>query len=371
MNSNAGEPPPPPHVFPDVLSPTTTTPSTEQHSGNELILMTKQEKAHQKYISRDEKPARLLVPLYRLPDRISSIAEGRKIRAEDIEDGSLKKFSEHVPTFRDLLFYGLANVHQVFVTKSNGIIRSACVINCEAPGEVGPIFFRENTPLPQIEEAVATCLYALRDNGHKYAVTSEYLPLEVHKISTSIEAVRGLSPRQRDWESPWADIYFPLTDRMPLSRREVEVAGHLLEVRTPRPSERLDIIENIAKEWGRGWASEMEAALSHDPYTAVVAISKNRARGEKFHLYAFIAYNVTAPGFASTTAIDRSVQGVGMKLVDALFQRALDELAYRGHRFAILGGISRRIALLRASPDCFTIPGSYPGVFQGEVPVLG
>lgn len=320
-------------------------------------------------IAAGEEPWRWLVPLYRLAPRPGRPC-GRRLSLEDISDGSLRKFVRATPRFADLLSLGFLHAYDVFVAKRGNTIVAACTVNGAGEGEVGEFAFLADCTDEVISEASTAALFALRDQGHKYAVVSRHLSASLQSIATKIADGQSLSPKTRDIQSPWADIFFPLINRKTKFTDMITVADACIRIRPARPSEHIDVVQSIARDWGRGWASEMEAALVRSPSTAIIAVPASQESGARFNLHAFMAYNVTAPGFTSTTAIAPSMQGVSLELAGALFDRVLDELASRGHRFAILGGVSRRAALLRASRNSFAIPGSYPGVFHGKDPVL-
>jgi hypothetical protein len=56
----------------------------------------------------------------------------------------------------------------------------------------------------------------------------------------------------------------------------------------------------------------------------------------------------------------------GFVIAAILLDRCLRELYLDGFRYAILGGVSRRRAVLRGLTNAWAIPGSYPARFPSE-----
>nr|QFF92379.1 GNAT family N-acetyltransferase [Rathayibacter sp. FH 236] len=284
----------------------------------------------------------------------------------DLDDDGIIALMEQDLRFRSQLLVAMSRQPaRVGVARGSDGIYAVCFYDRGARGEIGPVVLMGNQSSTVQEALVAATLGLMRRDGYRYAHFRGQLPLNdaMRSATFVIPAVLPTTPRSRDIVLPWGDIYFPVRGMTDVSDRLVIVDNRRIEVRRPRASEKAFIIDYISNRWGRGWGSEMEVAFHNQPFSCLVAVTVGSREPIEDWLMGFMSYHSTAPGFTASTAIDPRVKGSGLGLADALFSRALAEIAADGFDYAILGGVSRRTALLRASVNSFTIPGSYPGVF--------
>lgn len=253
------------------------------------------------------------------------------------------------------------------VLDHDGVIMGVCVYDSIGRAHLGPLFVSPALSRSTIEGLVRSTMLYMHHVGYRYAIAAPDVAQAAGCDGVVLSDKQNASIRERDTSDAWADIFIPL-DRSPnVADRIVTVDDKPVLVRRPKPSERLTMIRFVEENWGHGWASEVDVAMSARPFSCIVAVRPGIRGDARDWLVGFMTYNVTAPGFTSSTGIVPDVRGRGVGLARSLFQRTLSELTMDGFTFAILGGVSRRIALLRESPGAFTVPGSYPGVFaHGE-----
>jgi ribosomal protein S18 acetylase RimI-like enzyme len=129
---------------------------------------------------------------------------------------------------------------------------------------------------------------------------------------------------------------------------------HDLTVRRAFAAEKHLVINFVAGEFSRGWASECEIAFARRPPACFVAISADNICG-------FACYDATARGFFGPIGVkkEQRQRGVG----SALLLAALHDMRAKGYGYAIIGA-TNDIEFYRAV-GAIEIPDSVPGYYSG------
>lgn len=243
-------------------------------------------------------------------------------------------------------------------------------VNVLGAGTVGPVRLASPADEELGRELLAAALWRLRWRGYAYGM-----------VAGEDRHHAGPDVREAMWEIPdsdgdkrigrrdvpeleWADIFVDLRSHpAPKPVVELELDGYPVQVRRPEASEQLLIVDWVAKEFGRGWAAEMQRAFAHDPISAVVVARRGYSDNPQECLLGFIAYNTARFGMLSSIALAGDARGRNAHIAMELLNLCLAEARQFGMDYAVLGGVSRRLGALRVLGSAWTIPGSCPGIF--------
>ena len=128
-------------------------------------------------------------------------------------------------------------------------------------------------------------------------------------------------------------------------------------IRKPIGPEKHGIIAWVADQFGAGWASETDVALSNKPTTCFVAAKDAKIVG-------FACYDATALGFFGPIGVAKSHRrkGTGTALMNA----CLLDMKLKGYGYAIVGAIKDKNYYKKAV-GAIEIPDSAPGIYHSQI----
>ena len=126
-------------------------------------------------------------------------------------------------------------------------------------------------------------------------------------------------------------------------------------VRRALAPEKRFLADWVAREFGAGWASELEVAFARLPLACLVA-----HRGQE--VLGFACYDAVARGFFGPTGVAAAARGQGIG--KALLLATLQAMSSEGYAYAIIGGAGPVEFYVR-SVGAIPIPGSDPGIYRG------
>jgi len=151
-----------------------------------------------------------------------------------------------------------------------------------------------------------------------------------------------------------ADLLVRLYD-LPHFDAEEKVAAAGITVRRAIPPERELILDWIAAQFSRGWASEAAVALSSLPVTCWVAVKDGELLG-------FACHDATAKSFFGPTGVSEDARGQGIG--EALLIATLKGMREAGYAYAVIGDPGP-VAFYQKRLDAVEIPKSKPGIYSG------
>ncbi len=130
-----------------------------------------------------------------------------------------------------------------------------------------------------------------------------------------------------------------------------------IRIRKPIGLEKHGIIAWVSDNFGAGWASETDVALSNKPVTCFVAVKDANIIG-------FACYDATALGFFGPIGVAKShrKKGTGTALMTA----CLLDMKLKGYGYAIVGAV-RDTNYYRNAVGAIEIPDSSPGIYHSQI----
>jgi GNAT superfamily N-acetyltransferase len=150
-----------------------------------------------------------------------------------------------------------------------------------------------------------------------------------------------------------ADILVKLYALPPLDLRSVQAAG--VTVRRALAPERHVVVEWVADQFERTWASEVEVAMGHQPPSCHVAV-------EGGSLVGFACFDATARGLFGPTGVSDTARGRGIGA--ALLLASLHAMREQGYAYAVIGAAGP-IRFYQHLVGGLVIPDSWPGLYEG------
>lgn len=259
------------------------------------------------------------------------------------------------------------------IAERAGRVVGCCCYDVRSRSSAGPMLLRPGADASVRSALLRFTLRTMARAGYGYAVAPVSLPGDGDRVLREAAVAipdpnQAQRPTERDIpDLPFADLYMPL-DGMALEQdrepSELRIGTETIQIRRAEPREYLAIVEWIRAEFGRGWASEMSYAFRATPPGCLIAVRKSRTEKLSHRLAGGMSYSTSAPGFTASTVVHPALRGHGIELADELVLATLRALRSDGFDYAIFGGVSRRIALLRAYCQAWTIRGSCPGIFR-------
>src|SRR3954452_21054558 len=128
-----------------------------------------------------------------------------------------------------------------------------------------------------------------------------------------------------------------------------------ISVRRAFAAESRLVCEWVMARFGKGWASECEAAFARMPVACFVAMRETELLG-------FACYDATARGLFGPTGVAEPERHHGIGGV--LLLAALHDMAAQGYAYAIIGGAASQ-DFYRKHAAAIEIPDSDPGFYRG------
>jgi hypothetical protein len=127
-------------------------------------------------------------------------------------------------------------------------------------------------------------------------------------------------------------------------------------IRKPLGPERSLLIDWVRRDFGDGWASELDTALGNRPVTCFIAIRGERPVG-------FACYDATALGYFGPIGVCAEHRGFGTG--KALLMACLLDMKLKGYGYAIIGWAEPATFYMK-TVKAMEIPdgGSAPGIYR-------
>ena len=128
-------------------------------------------------------------------------------------------------------------------------------------------------------------------------------------------------------------------------------------IRKPIGPERHNIIAWVTDQFGAGWTSETDAALSNKPATCFVAVKDAGIVG-------FACYDATALGYFGPIGVAKSHRRKGTGT--ALMTACLLDMKLKGYGYAIVGAV-KDTNFYKNAVGAIEIPDSAPGIYHSQI----
>jgi len=128
-----------------------------------------------------------------------------------------------------------------------------------------------------------------------------------------------------------------------------------IDVRRAIAPERYIVRDWVEAQFGRGWAAEVEMALSQQPTTVWLAIRDGDLLG-------FACADATVRGFFGPTGVAEAARGQGIG--EALLFATLRGMREMGYAYAVIGDPGP-VEFYQKRLDAMPIPNSSPGIYRG------
>ena len=125
-------------------------------------------------------------------------------------------------------------------------------------------------------------------------------------------------------------------------------------IRKPMGPEKTLVIRWVREQFGEGWASEADVALSTRPGSCFIAIAESRMVG-------FGCYDATYLGFFGPTGVAESQRGRGIG--KALLLACLLDMKLKGYAYAVIGAAGP-VDFYAKTVGATVIPDSDPGPYR-------
>lgn len=136
-------------------------------------------------------------------------------------------------------------------------------------------------------------------------------------------------------------------------RSPVSIEG--VEIRKPIGPEHTTVARWVEKQFGVGWASEVQVALANRPVSAWLATRSGELLG-------FACFDATARGFFGPIGISEGARG--QHLGASLLLACLRDMRTVGYGYAIVGSAGAP-EFFRRVAGASEIPDSTPGLYAG------
>lgn len=257
---------------------------------------------------------------------------------------------------------------------SDGKLLAASLYDVESRGMIGPLLVSSAASPTLAAAMLAETLLAMQQHGYQYAVEFQ-VPAAAAQAVASLAGMPRPKPdpaapiERLDVDLPFADLFVWLDPAM-FAETPQRFRRPNIEVRVPVAAERELIVDWMRREFGRGWASEMDRTFSNTPISSLIAVRRDDTLPPEQRLLGFCCYDSAGIGVSSTISVHSSVGGWGSRLpVMWLIMEALCREMYSiGYRYFIGAGISKRLLFLKFHQgSVWTIPGSCPGFYRNVI----
>ena len=130
-----------------------------------------------------------------------------------------------------------------------------------------------------------------------------------------------------------------------------------ITIRKPIGPEKQVIVNWVSDQFGAGWASEVDVAITNKPRTCFVAVIDAQMIG-------FACYDATALGFFGPIGVEKSYRNRGTGT--ALMKACLLEMKLRGYGYAVVGAVEAT-QYYEKTVGAWEIPHSSPGFYKTRV----
>ena len=130
-----------------------------------------------------------------------------------------------------------------------------------------------------------------------------------------------------------------------------------ITIRKPIGPEKQVIVNWVSDQFGAGWASEVDVAITNKPRTCFVAVLDAQMIG-------FACYDATALGFFGPIGVEKSYRNRGTGT--ALMNACLLDMKLRGYGYAVVGAVEAT-QYYEKTVGAWEIPHSSPGFYKTRV----
>ena len=130
-----------------------------------------------------------------------------------------------------------------------------------------------------------------------------------------------------------------------------------ITIRKPIGPEKQVIVNWVSDQFGAGWASEVDVAITNKPRTCFVAVIDAQMIG-------FACYDATALGFFGPIGVEKSYRNRGTGT--ALMNACLLDMKLRGYGYAVVGAVEAT-QYYEKTVGAWEIPHSSPGFYKTRV----
>ena len=130
-----------------------------------------------------------------------------------------------------------------------------------------------------------------------------------------------------------------------------------ITIRKPIGPEKHTIVNWVSDQFGAGWASETDVAISNKPQTCFVAVKDTVIIG-------FACYDATGLGFFGPIGVEKSnrYRATGKALMTA----CLLDMKLKGYGYAVVGAVEAT-EYYKKTVGAWEIPDSSPGIYKTRV----
>ena len=158
------------------------------------------------------------------------------------------------------------------------------------------------------------------------------------------------------------DMLVKLYDLPPISDLESRIRDISIVIRRPLAAEKSIVTEWVKRNFGSGWASEVEVSFSFHPISCYIAIHSDQIIG-------FASYDCAYKNFFGPTGVidDHRNKGIGKTLL----LKCLYAWKELGYAYGIIGGVGPA-EYYEKVVKATLIDGSDPGIYDGilsDIPV--
>jgi ribosomal protein S18 acetylase RimI-like enzyme len=128
-------------------------------------------------------------------------------------------------------------------------------------------------------------------------------------------------------------------------------------IRKPIGPEKHSIVNWVSDQFGAGWASETDVAISNRSRTCFVAVKEAALIG-------FACYDATGLGFFGPIGVEKSYRNRGTG--KALMTACLLDMKLKGYGYAVVGAVEDT-EYYKKTIGAWEIPHSAPGIYKTRV----
>ena len=132
-----------------------------------------------------------------------------------------------------------------------------------------------------------------------------------------------------------ADLVVNLYEKDYLNDTDVKLRDDSIKIKRVLSPNSDRVVEFVQKHFSIGWTSEVKAGVYKEHPTCFIAVKDEKIVG-------FACYDATAKGYFGPTGVDEEFRGLNIGQI--LLLTTLESMKHSGYGYAIIGGVSDRVA---------------------------